>query len=42
VRDAINGVAKLAVTPEDGYRVIRLREMARESSAGGCTLPVKL
>jgi len=41
VRDAINGVAKLAVTPEDGYRVIRLLEMARESSAEGCTLPVK-
>ncbi|MCU1320222.1 MAG: oxidoreductase domain protein [Edaphobacter sp.] len=41
VRDAINGVGKLAVTPEDGYRVIRLLEMARESSAEGCTLPVK-
>ena len=31
VRDAINGAAKLAVTPEDGYRTIRLLEMARES-----------
>ncbi|MCU1222966.1 MAG: oxidoreductase domain protein [Edaphobacter sp.] len=41
VRDAINGVGKLAVTPEDGYRVIRLLEMARESSVEGCTLPVK-
>ncbi|HMF63091.1 MAG TPA: Gfo/Idh/MocA family oxidoreductase [Edaphobacter sp.] len=41
VRDAINGVGKLAATPEDGYRVIRLLEMARESSAEGCTLPVK-
>jgi len=41
VRDAINGVGKLATTPEDGYRVIRLLEMARESSAEGCTLPVK-
>ncbi|MCU1253312.1 MAG: oxidoreductase domain protein, partial [Edaphobacter sp.] len=28
VRDAINGVAKLAVTPEDGYRTVRLLEMA--------------
>ena len=41
VRDAINGVAKLAVTPEDGYRVIRLLEMARESSAAGRTLKVE-
>jgi scyllo-inositol 2-dehydrogenase (NADP+) len=41
VRDAINGTAKLAVTPEDGYRVIRLLEMARESSAARRTLPVK-
>ncbi|MGD0444051.1 MAG: Gfo/Idh/MocA family oxidoreductase [Edaphobacter sp.] len=41
VRDAIHGVAKLAVTPEDGYRVIRLLEMARESSAAGRTLPVE-
>jgi len=40
VRDAINGVAKLAVTPEDGYRVIKLLEMARESSAAGKTLRV--
>ncbi len=40
VRDAINGVAKLAVTPEDGFRVVRLLEMARESSAAGRTLKV--
>jgi predicted dehydrogenase len=40
VRDAINGVAKLAVTPEVGYRVVRLLEMARESWAAGRTLPV--
>ena len=40
VRDAINGAAKLAVTPEDGYRVVRLLEMARESSAAGRTLKV--
>jgi scyllo-inositol 2-dehydrogenase (NADP+) len=41
VRDAINGVAKLEVTPEDGWRVIRLLEMARESWAVKKTLPVK-
>jgi predicted dehydrogenase len=40
VRDAINGVAKLAVTPEDGWRVVKLLEMARESSAAGRTLKV--
>lgn len=40
VRDAINGTAKLAVTPEDGYRVIRLLEMARESSSAKRTLGV--
>jgi scyllo-inositol 2-dehydrogenase (NADP+) len=41
VRDAINGTAKLAVTPEDGYRVIKLLEMARISSEQGRTLPVE-
>ncbi|HMH15013.1 MAG TPA: oxidoreductase [Edaphobacter sp.] len=41
VRDAINGTAPLSVTPEDGYRVVRLLELARESSARGCTLSVK-
>ena len=41
VRDAINGTAPLAVTPEDGYRVIRLLELARQSSTEGRTLPVK-
>ncbi|GAC1659968.1 MAG: oxidoreductase [Acidobacteriaceae bacterium] len=40
VRDAILGTAELAVTPEDGYRVIKLLELARESSAKGCTLKV--
>ena len=40
VRDAINGEAALAVTPEDAWRVIRLLELARESSASGRTLPV--
>ena len=32
VRDAINGKAPLEVQSEDAYRVIRLLEMARESS----------
>ncbi len=41
VRDAINGAAKLAVTAEDGYRVVKLLEMARESSAAKMTLPVE-
>ncbi|HTC74298.1 MAG TPA: Gfo/Idh/MocA family oxidoreductase [Edaphobacter sp.] len=41
VRDAINGVAKLAVTAEDGYRTVRLLEMARESWAEGRTLKVE-
>ena len=40
VRDAIRGTAALAVTPEDGRRVIRLLEMARESSHDGRTLAV--
>ena len=40
VRDAINGTAPLAVTPEDGYRVIRLLELARQSSTEKRSLPV--
>lgn len=40
VRDAINKTAELAVKPEDAYRVIRLLEMARQSSAEGRTLKV--
>ena len=40
VRDAINGAAKLEVTPEAGWRVIRLLEMARESWEKKRTLPV--
>jgi scyllo-inositol 2-dehydrogenase (NADP+) len=40
VRDAINGTAELLVKPEDGFRVIRLLEMARESSSSGRTLRV--
>jgi scyllo-inositol 2-dehydrogenase (NADP+) len=41
VRDAINGTAELAVKPEDGYRVVKLLEMARESSEERRTLPVE-
>jgi predicted dehydrogenase len=41
VRDAILGTAPLAVTPEDGFRVIRLLELARESSAQARTLKVQ-
>lgn len=40
VRDAINGVSPLEVAAEDGARVIRLLEMARESSEQGRTLAV--
>jgi predicted dehydrogenase len=41
VRDAILGKAEPAVTPEDGYRVTKLLEMARASSKSGCTLKIK-
>lgn len=41
VRDAINGDAPLAVTPEDGYRVIHLLEQARQSSTEARTLKVQ-
>jgi scyllo-inositol 2-dehydrogenase (NADP+) len=40
VRDAINGTAELAVKPTDGYRTIKLLEMARQSSLEGRTLPI--
>ncbi len=40
VRDAINGIAPLAIPSEDAYRVIRLLELARESSTQQRTLPV--
>lgn len=40
VRDAILGTAPLAVPPEAGYQVVKLLELARESSAKGCTLQV--
>lgn len=41
VRDAVLGTAPLAVTPEDGYRVTKLLEMARKSSKEGRTLQVE-
>ena len=41
VRDAILGTTPLIVTPEAGYQVAKLLEMARESSAKGCTLKVE-
>ncbi len=41
VRDAINGVAEQAVKAEDGFRVVKLLEMARVSSAEGRTLKVE-
>ncbi len=40
VRDAMLGKAELAVTAEDGFRVTKLLEMARVSSAEGRTLEV--
>ncbi len=41
VRDAINGEAKLVVSAEDGYRTIRLLELAMQSSDQNHTLPVE-
>ena len=40
VRDAINGEAKLEVTSEDGFAVVRLLELARISSKDGRTVAV--
>ena len=40
VRDAIRGEAPLVVAPEDGYRTIRLLELALQSSDHNHTLPV--
>ena len=40
IRDAIQGTAPLAVTPEDGYRTIKLLELARQSSEEQRTLPI--
>jgi scyllo-inositol 2-dehydrogenase (NADP+) len=41
VRDAILDAAQLAVTADDGFRVIRLLELARRSSSEGRTLKVE-
>jgi scyllo-inositol 2-dehydrogenase (NADP+) len=38
VRDAIRGIAPLAVTAEQGWRTIRLLEVALESSVARCAL----
>ena len=40
VRDAVLGKAELVVTAEDGFRVIRMLELARVSSAEGRTVEV--
>jgi len=40
VRDAINGTAPLIIPAEDAYRVIRLLELAHQSSHQQRTLPV--
>jgi scyllo-inositol 2-dehydrogenase (NADP+) len=40
VRDAILGKAKLAVTPEWALDVMRILELARESSEKRCTIPL--
>ena len=41
VRDAVTGTGDLAVSAEDGFRVIKLLEMARESSREGERLTVE-
>jgi len=41
VRDAIRGEAGLVISPEDGYRAIRLLELALQSSDAGHTLSVE-
>ncbi len=41
VRDAIQGTAALAVEPEAAWQVIRLLELARESSAAGRRIPTR-
>jgi hypothetical protein len=41
VRDAIWGVSPLAVTAEQGWRTIRLLELALESSAARCAVSCK-
>jgi predicted dehydrogenase len=41
VRDAVWGTSALAAKPEDGYRTIKLLELARQSSDSGRALPVE-
>jgi predicted dehydrogenase len=41
LRDAVLGAARPALTAEDGFRIIQLLELARQSSAEGRTLKVK-
>lgn len=41
VRDAITGEGALAVPSEAGYQILKLMELARESSIAGRTLPVE-
>jgi predicted dehydrogenase len=40
VRDALNEASPLAISSEDGFRVVKLLELARVSSAEGRTIPV--
>ena len=42
IRDAILGDAPIAVPATDAWRTARIIELARQSSAEGRTLPVKL
>jgi predicted dehydrogenase len=39
IRDALLGTAALAVTPQHALNVMRILELARESSARQCTIP---
>jgi predicted dehydrogenase len=40
IRDTMLGLTQLAVTPMDGYRLIKLLELARQSSESGTSVPV--
>jgi predicted dehydrogenase len=40
LRDALNGTAPLAIPPEQGFRVVKLLELARASATEGRTLTV--
>jgi predicted dehydrogenase len=40
VRDTILGKAKLAVTPEDAFRTLRILDLARESHQHRRTIPI--